>query len=707
MNTMRHPAPFGIAVDVGGTFTDLVLRDAAGAAHLFKALTTPGDLSNGIFDGLAIMAADAGTNLANLLANTASFACGTTAATNAILEGKTARTALICTKGFRDVLLIREGGRPNGYGIGESYPEPFVPRELTFAVTERVDAEGSVEIPLNEDDVRAVVERIRASGAKAVAVALMWSVVNPAHELRIGALLAELLPDVSVSLSHRVAPVIGEYRRTSATALDASLKPVLRLQIRGLEERLAASGFAGQPTFVCSNGGRTSSIEITEKPVYLCLSGPSTAPAAANRLAKAAGVSHGNVITIDLGGTSLDASISRGGQVAMHREGSIGGHVFGVPSIDIATIGAGGGSIAWVDTGGMVQVGPRSAGSSPGPACYGRGGTQPTLTDANVVRGLLDPDRFADGQFRLSTDLARKAIASGVAEPLGITVEEAANLMALVAEQNMVAAIEDLAMRRGYDAREFLLVSGGAAGGLHAGPLARELGMRQLLVPRASSVLCAYGTATGDIKFDFARSFPTSDCGFDAAGVKSVLAELRREGEAFLDRMAVPRDKRVLRFTGDGHYQGQMSRITVDLTPAEADAPDAARLAAQFHAAHERLYAVSAPGDVVEFVSWAVEAIGSVSAEPEIRPASGRRERNPVRFRATACGRNGGEARFGVFDAEELTEGDVLVGPVLVQDRLTTVMVPVGATASVTAEGGLIMTFEVAEIGPAFDPRAA
>lgn len=291
----------------------------------------------------------------------------------------------------------------------------------------------------------------------------MWAHINPVHERKVGALIEEILPGIPYSLSHQVNPVIGEYKRTSATAIDASLKPVLKQQIKALENKLAASGLTSQPTFVCSNGGRTSSKEITEKPIYLCLSGPSTAPAAACRLAKRAGVAHGNVITIDIGGTSLDASIARNGRVAMHREGSIAGHVFGVPSIDVATVGSGGGSIAWVDAGGMLRVGPESAGSFPGPACYSRGGTRPTLTDANLVRGLLDPDSFADGQMTLSVERAREAIRNDVADPLRISIDEAAALIAAVTEQDMVAAIEELAIKRGFDPREFLLVSGGGA----------------------------------------------------------------------------------------------------------------------------------------------------------------------------------------------------------------------------------------------------
>lgn len=688
-------APFHIAADVGGTFTDLVLRDARDRTFLFKSLTTPADLSEGIFNGLALMAGSIGMSREEMLAAANGFACGTTAATNAILEGKTARTALFCTEGFRDILSIRTGGR-HGFSIQEDYPEPYIPREMTFGVRERLNAEGVIETAFDAEQARAQLASCAAGRPEAVAVAFLWSHINPAHELQFAALLEDLLPGVPYSLSHQVNPTIGEYKRTSATAIDASLKPVLRQQIAALEERLALNGFRGQPTFVCSNGGRTSSREITQKPVYLCLSGPSTAPAAAVRLAARAGIAHGNVITIDIGGTSLDASIARKGRVAMHREGSIAGHVFGVPSIDVATVGSGGGSIAWVDAGGMLRVGPESAGSFPGPACYGRGGERATLTDANLVRGLLDPATFADGQMTLSLDKARDAIVRDVAGPLGISVDEGAALIAAVAEQDMVAAIEELAIKRGFDPREFLLVSGGGAGGLHAARLARELGMREVLFPHAASVLCAYGTATGDIKFDFSVSRATSSKAFDFTAVRTALAALHAEGTAFLERMDVEPARRTLRFTVDAHYQGQVSHLSVDLDGDLATKDDLARLTAAFHAEHQRSYAVQAPDDTIEFVAWNVEAIGRTrdaahttgAQTTAIRPIVAERHRS-VFDHATATA-----VEIGLIASDSLTPGDTFTGPTLVEGRLTSIFIPERCIATVTQDRDLLVAID-------------
>ncbi|WP_429817358.1 hydantoinase/oxoprolinase family protein [Ensifer sp. B1-9] len=690
---MTHKAfpPYHIAADVGGTFTDLVLRDDRDQTFLFKSLTTPVDLSIGIFNGLELMSAAIGHSLEEMLRSSSSFACGTTAATNAILEGKTARTILLCTEGFRDTLSIRTGGR-HGFSIQEAFPEPYIPRELTFGIPERLNAEGHVELQLDVEKTRELISACSRFEPEAIAVALLWAHINPVHERTVGALIEEILPGIPYSLSHQVNPVIGEYKRTSAAAIDASLKPVLKRQIKALEDRLAASGFTGQPTFVCSNGGRTSSKEITERPVYLCLSGPSTAPAAACRLAERAGVPHGNVITIDIGGTSLDASIARNGRVAMHREGSIAGHVFGVPSIDVATVGSGGGSIAWVDAGGMLRVGPESAGSFPGPACYGRGGTRPTLTDANLVRGLLDPDSFADGQMTLSVEIARKAIQQDVADPLGISIEEAAALIAAVAEQDMVAAIEELAIKRGFDPREFLLVSGGGAGGLHAARLARELGMKEVLFPHAASVLCAYGTATGDVKFDFSVSRSTNSKAFDFRAVADALSELGTEGTAFLNRMDVSADRRVLRFTVDAHYQGQISSLSVELPAAIDDQDGLDALVEEFHREHERRYSVRASGDTINFVAWNVEAIGRAYREDAtVAPRPDLNEFLITRERKTAHPTLG-TMTLSLIANEDLKPGDTFAGPALIEDRLTSILVPDLATAVITNDRGILVT---------------
>ncbi|ANL51043.1 hydantoinase A/oxoprolinase protein (plasmid) [Rhizobium phaseoli] len=679
-----------LSVDVGGTFTDIVLEEG-GKRRFYKSLSNHQDIAQGIMEGVAHVAGDRGTTVAELLGSCGTFSCGTTAATNAILEGRTARTILLHTEGFKDVLRVREGGRENSYDIYEDFPEPLIPRHLCFSVRERVNAEGGVEVPLDDDEVRSTLRQIAKLEPEAVAVALIWSVMSADHENRIGRLIEEVLPGVPYSLSHEVNPAVGEYRRTSATALDASLKPVMRDSISNLSQRLLDAGFSRRPLFVCSNGGRTSGDVIVQKPVFLCLSGPSAAPGAALRLAEQAGIEGGNVISIDLGGTSLDVCMAVDGIVSMQRQGTIAGHVFGVPSVEISTIAAGGGSIARVDAGGMVHVGPTSAGSKPGPACYGLGGLKATLTDANLVRGLLDKNKFGGGHLTLDESLARDVIQRDIAGPLSISVEEAAALICAVAEQNMIAAVEDMTMRKGFDPRDFVLVSGGAAGGLHAANLARELGIQKVLIPRAGSVLSAYGISTGDIKFDFGKiAFSRSDR-FDFQKVGAVLKELVGQGTAFLDEMEIEGEHRQLLLSAEGRYAGQVWQIPVPLVDTSLNSETLASLVERFHELHERLYSVSSPNEPVEFLEWRVQAVGIVPTSTE---STGDRLSGQAQLRRKVYLReSGGYTDIAVYDATNLQAGFKATGPAVISDLLTSNFVPSGSTATVTAEGGLLIEF--------------
>ncbi len=660
-----------IAVDVGGTFTDFVVREADGSIGSYKSSTTPSDISGGIFDGLDLIASRRGVDRRELLAHCAAFAYGTTVATNAILERKVACTGLICTEGFRDTLLIREGGKADTYNLRVDYPPPYIPRHLTVPVRERVTAEGTIAVPLDDADALAAIARLREADVDAVAVALLWSIANPAHEVRIGALLAEQMPSVPVSLSHLVHPSLREYRRTSATAIDASLKPIVQRAVGAVEKRLREAGFAGVLTLVTSNGGRTAVADVLEKPVYLCLSGPSAAPQAATSVARQDGIPGGNLLTIDMGGTSFDVSISTAWETAMHREGVIGGHMFGVPSVDVRTIGAGGGSIARVDVGRMLNVGPASAGAFPGPACYGRGGALATVTDANLVRGLLDPDDFADGQMRLSPETAEAAIRTHVAEPLGVDVAKAASLIAVAVEQNMVAAIEAITIRRGVDPRGYTFVCGGSAAGLHAAAMARELGVRRVLVPGVAGVLSAYGIATGDVRFNFSRSFFASSARFDHRGVDAVLAVLEREGVAYLDRMRVASARRVLAFSAEARYAGQVWQLTLPLSVARIqDAAALAQVVERFHALHEQTYSVRAE-DPVEFAEWNLVAIGLAEQPPAAEAVTAPHGTAlPQRYRRAWLREAGGAVELPVFMAERTASGLCITGPALVQSRL-------------------------------------
>lgn len=684
---------YELSADVGGTFTDLVLRTDGVAIDISKASTTPQNISDGVMAGVGMIATRLGVSVSTFMGQCTSFSIGTTIATNAILEGKQAKTGLICTEGFRDTLLIREGGKPDSYAFNVDYPPPYVPRYLTIGVTERVNAEGAVETPLSDEAACAAIKQLSEYRVEAIAVALIWSIINPTHELRIAKLIEREMPGLPYSLSHRVNPSMREYRRTSAAVIDASLKPLVQANVHELQDRLRSAGFGGVLTFITSSGGRTSPVEVIARPISLCLSGPSAAPQAGCRLARQEGVEQGNVLTTDMGGTSFEVSVSVDWTTPMHREGMIGHHLFGIPSVEVKTIGAGGGSIAQVDAGGFIHVGPESSGAMPGPACYGRGGTRPTVTDANLVRGLLLPSAFAGGQMKLDVAAAKQAVMDHVATPLGLDLHEAATLISMAAEQNMVAAIEDITIKRGVDPRHFVLVSGGAAGGLHVAAIARELGVKQVLIPRAAGVLSAYGIMTGAIKRSFAHSLFTHSQAFAHDDVNQLLSSLAEEGRQFLDRMDVPTEERRYLYSVEARYVGQVWQISLPLTAGRVDPAGLAELVENFHALHEKFYAVRSPGERVEFTEWSLDAMGADSAEAIEHITIG--EMDP---RDALSGSNnawlkeaGGWIDLPVYDGVKLRPGHLIKGPALVQEAVTINYIPFEATGQVTAQRGLMI----------------
>lgn len=680
---------YSIGADVGGTFTDLAVFDENGHVSTFKAPTTPGHIVGGILGALDLAAKSVGLDRAAFLANCTKFACGTTVATNAILEGNYARTGLICTDGFRDTLFIREGGKADTNTIALDYPEPYIPRELTVGVQERMNAEGGVETPLDDQSVIRAIEVLKAKRVEAVAVCLLWSIANPDHEIRVAQILDEHWPGIPYSISHQTSPTIREYRRCSATAIDASLKPLVRQAVSDLEKELGDAGFKGVLTLVTSSGGQTSGRQVIDRPINLCLSGPSAAPVSARSAIRADSLDSCNAIVVDMGGTSFDISIINDGKIPTHREGIIAGNIFGVPSVAVETIGAGGGSIARVDAGGFVHVGPESARSNPGPACYGRGGTLPTVTDANLARGFFNADTFAGGTMTLVSENAKTAIREYVARPLNLDLLEAAGLISMTVEQNMVAAIENITIRQGIDPREYVMVAGGAAAGLHAVPIARELGINQVLVPSAAGVLSAYGILVSDIKYGFSRSFPTASDHFDFNGVQSVLSGLLDESQEYLERMGVPKSDREVRFTVEACYRGQVWQLTLETggtNITEDTALDA--LVERFHQLHEQHYFVRSD-DPVEFLEWNALAIGR-RPDNSIPPVARTDAGLALAGERTVFMRElGGRATIPVFDGTKLAIGEEVVGPAMIDQPLTTIVLYPDSRAQLSASGNI------------------
>jgi len=681
---------FTISVDTGGTFTDLVLAEEQRLVGLYKAPTTPGDLFEGIAAAIEKAAAGQGIPTQALLARTEVFVYATTQSTNAIIESKVARTGLIVTRGYRDLLLYKEGGKDQVHNWARPFPKPYVPRRLTFELTERVLADGGEAIPLDEDEVRRVVRRLGELEVEAIAVCLLWSPIAPQHELRVGEIIAELLPDVEYSLSHGVNRIIREYRRASATAIDASLKPSMRGHLKDLDARLRGLGFDGEPLMVTHvSGGVLHLDQIVEQPIQTIDSGPALAPVAGRRFQEEEeAIQSDDVLVVDTGGTSFDASLILGGRIAHTREKWIGdrwyGHMTGLPAVDTRSIGAGGGSIAFVDAGGLLHVGPESAGADPGPVAYGRGGTEPTVTDAALVLGYLDASNFLGGQMRLDVEGAREAITAKVGGPLGIAPEDAAEAVLVVASEVMRGLLIDMTIAQGRDARNCLMVAGGGAAGLNIVRIAREAGLRHIMIPKLAAGLSAIGGQYSDITANFSRSGHTVSSEFDHEGVNAALREVDAEMQDFLAevRHYGERDRR---FFCEARYDQQMWEIEVDLGDRGefADSADVAWLQERFDAEHFKLFAINQPGSPIETVTWRgearvvrpkpklVAAAPAGGAETTAAPAS-----RPVYF-------DGEMLATEIYSGEHLAPGARVNGPAIIEEATTTIVVPPGAAVEV------------------------
>ncbi len=675
---------FRVGVDVGGTFTDLqVTGPAPGGgsdSRIFKAPTTPADPSLGFFDAIGRAAASHGLAVEGFLGEVGTIIHGTTITTNATLTGNGARTGMLTTRGFRDLLNMRRGLKTGSrYDLKLSPPPPLVPRYLVLPITERVGAAGEVLAPLSEDDVRAAAGVLRAAQVEAVAVSYLWSFLNPAHELRTRELLEALLPGVYVSLSCEVLPQIRAYERHSTTALNAYVGPLLARYLDRLRERLAGHGFGGKLLIMQSNGG-VMSLELTRRyAVNTLLSGPAGGPVAA--------IHHGrlqrqrDVISVDMGGTSFDVAVIRNETPAISSENDVGGYHVGTPMLDIHTVGAGGGSIARVDAGGMLHVGPGSAGADPGPACYGRGGREPTVTDADLVLGYLDADYFHGGELTLDRAAAEEAIRSRVAAPLGLSVPEAAWGIYRVANSIMSGAVAVVTIQRGHDPREFAMVVAGGAGPIHALPIARELGIATLLVPRVSSVFCASGMLLSDLKQSWVRTCATGDGRLDLDRAAAQLAEMTRIAREVFAQQGVTGAALDLRYAADLRYAGQFHEVEVEgFAGARVDADAWAALVAAFHDRHDTLYGYRLPGGEVELINVRLTAIGA-TPRPDPAPApAGSADPAPALKGRRDAWFGGGYVQVPVYDGFALTPGNRVPGPAIVEQPTTTIVVTPGAT---------------------------
>lgn len=684
------------AVDTGGTFTDLVIEDDSGVLHMFKAHTTPRDPSQGILNAVQSAAEAFSTTSEELLGRVEIFIHGTTHAINAILTGNTARTAFLTTKGHPDILVLREGGRIEPFNYSVPFPKPYIPRALTFEVPERISWEGKVVEPLDEGVVLGVIRLLKELKVEAVGVCLLWSTVNGAHEKRVGELLEKHLPGVPYTLSHVLNPVLREYRRASSACIDASLKPLMTRYLGGLSNRLKEAGFKGRLLMLTSKGGVMDFEELAAAPIHSIGSGPSVAPIAGSHYAQVDARASTSIVA-DTGGTSYDVSLVRRGIIPMTPETWIGqryrGHIVGFSSVDTKSIGAGGGSIAWVDEGGLLHVGPQSAGAVPGPACYGKGGIHPTVTDASLVLGHIDPAFFLGGAMKLNVDLSIKAIEKDVGRPLGLNLYEAASAIIRLATENMVGAIEEITIKQGMDPREAVLVGGGGAAGLNVVAIARRLGCSLVIVPELGAALSASGALMSDLHADYRALFYTATDGFDFAGANAVMNSLEEKCRAFSAGPGAGSVSSTIEFFAEARYRGQIWEIDLPLRVKRfKTARDVALVRQDFDKMHEEVFAFRDPGSEVQFVGWHATARCKIRERELGRLGKDKAyaARVPHTRQAYFSGTGMVEALVEFFDT---MKPDVpLVGPAIVESPFTTVVIDPGATVVRRNSGNLAIT---------------
>jgi len=676
---------YRLSTDVGGTFTDGVLLDEeTGEIRVSKVSTTPRNPAIG-----TIQAID---RFGISLKEVSFLVHGTTVVINALIEGKGARTALITTEGFRDVLEIGRCNRTEMYDALYRKPKPLIPRHLRFEVRERIAADGEVLVPLEEEALLPLIELLREQGVGSVAVCLLNAYANPRHEERIGQLLRQHWPEAAVSLSHKITRRFYEYERTSTTVQNAYVMPVVQGYLRSLEQELDKRGFGSDLQIMQSNGGVMTSLVAREIPIAMVESGPAAGAIGAAQLAQAIG--YENIMSYDMGGTTAKASIVRGGLPETADQYMVEGRPILLPVVDLREIGAGGGSIAWIDEAGALHVGPQSAGAEPGPACYLRGGAEPTVTDANLHLGILDSDYFLGGEMKVSPELARQAIQK-ISEYFGISVDEAALGIINIVNTNMSGLLQSMTVKRGYDPREFALVAFGGAGPIHAAAIAKELRIPTVIVPPSPGVFSAWGMLMADLRHDFARTYIALMREASCETINEIFRELEAQVWELFAREKIPEGEVVLHRHMGLRYFGQEHTLDVP-APAEFTEQDKERLEGAFDELHLRVYGHNAPQEPKEIVSLKVVGIGRVK-KPRLQAIPVGGESPPTEAKLGERPVYRGEGRyqaFSVYRRAGLRAGNLIAGPAIIEEPTATTVVEEGQLCRVDGYGNLIIETE-------------
>ncbi|MBH74390.1 MAG: hypothetical protein CL896_01175 [Dehalococcoidia bacterium] len=676
---------YRLGIDVGGTFTDaMIINEETGEIRIGKVPSTPKDPSIGFLD-----AVDTILKENNIEAQDVTYVVhGTTVATNAIIEGKMAATGFITTEGFRDMLEIQRQIRPSLYDLQFEKPQPLVPRYLCFGIPERMDFQGNILTKLDTDSVRDVARQLKKEGVESIAVCYLHAYINNEHEARTEALLKEEFPEAIISLSSEVAPEFREYLRASTTVINAAVRPIVSRYLTSIESRLKAAGLSAELLVMQSNGGVLTFGAASEKPVFMVESGPAAGVIAASYLGNTLGSP--NVLSFDMGGTTAKTGLVRKGTPTITKDYEVGvaaggtgtgvqgaGYPIRTPVIDLVEIGAGGGSIAWVDSGGILRVGPQSAGADPGPVCYGRGGEEPTITDANLVLGRLDPEYFLGGKMKLDVEGARKAIESKCAKPLGLDLLEVALGIVEIANTAMVNALRRISVQRGYDPREFMLVAFGGAGPVHANRLADQLEIPRTLIPMSPGITSATGLLVTDLKHDYSNTLIQPIDELDLSAIENTYVGMETQGRTALSNEGM--EENSIRFIRqvDVRYIGQSYELGIVVEPGKFDGVRRDQILEEFHKEHERAYGFSAPGEPVEIVAIRLTAVGDI-AKPtlrEIGKTSGGVDSARRTTRSVYFAESKGFVDCPVYDRYKLSSGDVLQGPAIIEEMDSTTII--------------------------------
>ena len=693
---------YRLGIDVGGTFTDaMIINEETGEIRIGKVPSTPKDPSIGFLD-----AVDTILKENNIEAQDVTYVVhGTTVATNAIIEGKMAATGFITTEGFRDMLEIQRQIRPSLYDLQFEKPRPLVPRYLCFGIPERMDFQGKILTKLDTDSVRDVARQLKKEGVESIAVCYLHAYINNEHEARTEALLKEEFPEAIISLSSEVAPEFREYLRASTTVINAAVRPIVSRYLTSIESRLKAAGLSAELLVMQSNGGVLTFGAASEKPVFMVESGPAAGVIAASYLGNTLGSP--NVLSFDMGGTTAKTGLVRKGTPTITKDYEVGvaaggtgtgvqgaGYPIRTPVIDLVEIGAGGGSIAWVDSGGILRVGPQSAGADPGPVCYGRGGEEPTITDANLVLGRLDPEYFLGGKMKLDVEGARKAIESKCAKPLGLDLLEVALGIVEIANTAMVNALRRISVQRGYDPREFMLVAFGGAGPVHANRLADQLEIPKTLIPMSPGITSATGLLVTDLKHDYSNTLIQPIDELDLSAIENTYVGMENQGHTALSNEGM--EENSIRFIRqvDVRYIGQSYELGIVVEPGKFDGVRRDQILEEFHKEHERAYGFSAPGEPVEIVAIRLTAVGDI-AKPtlrEIGKTSGGVDSARRTTRSVYFAESKGFVDCPVYDRYKLSSGDVLQGPAIIEEMDSTTIIHPGYKGDVDRYGNIFLS---------------